>query len=247
MGPRHPNPLWHTRLSNRIRQNPAPYLPYSIGEFHTSTKPKCRVCWDTLDEEIAPMPCGHYWCGSCITKAFASVKNESQWPVVCIGWTSCSIPFDTAKAFLGHEEIRRLVPLIEEFDAPALGRTYCSNVRCGIFIPRREAKDRIAHCQACQTDTCSDCKGPAMEPILVRYQTKANNNFSSYRTKINGSDAHDVARCTRKALVVVAYNVFADTNFAIAAQDPTSLASARITITSSLAPKAEIKSRYPTR
>lgn len=44
-----------------------------------------------------------------------------------------------------------------------MGRTYCSNVRCGIFVPRREAKDRTAHCQACQTDTCSDCNGPAHE------------------------------------------------------------------------------------
>ena len=44
-----------------------------------------------------------------------------------------------------------------------MDRVYCSNTRCGILIARRDTQDRIAHCEACQTDTCSDCKGAAHE------------------------------------------------------------------------------------
>lgn len=128
-------------------------------------KPRCRICWEELYEATTPMPCGHYWCAACVRQACNGVRNESQWPIRCskIFGSSCCIPFDAAKPFLPDKEIQRLTPLIEEFDSPKLGRTYCSNRRCGIFVPRREAQDRIAHCQACQTNTCSDCKGPAHE------------------------------------------------------------------------------------
>jgi hypothetical protein len=124
---------------------------------------KCMVCWENLDDKTAPMPCGHFWCASCIVQAFTSIRNESQWPVKCSSSFSsrCGISFDTAKPFLQDEEIQRLTPLIEEFNTPSLSRTYCSNIRCGIFVPRIEAKDRIAHCRACRTNTCSDCNGPA--------------------------------------------------------------------------------------
>lgn len=128
-------------------------------------KPRCRICWEELDAETAPMPCGHRWCRSCVVRACKGVRNESQWPIRCSSHfgTSCYISFDTVKPFLPHSEIQRLAPLIEEFESPKLGRTYCSNRRCGIFVPRGKAQDRIAHCQACQTNTCSDCKGPAHE------------------------------------------------------------------------------------
>jgi len=144
----------------------SPYLRDSDLELLTATeeeKPRCRICWEELVGTPSPMPCGHHWCTPCIVKACHNVRNESQWPIACSRYfaSSCFLTFDTAKPFLSNEEIQRLASLIEEFESPKLGRTYCSNRRCGIFVPRREAKDRIAHCQACQTKTCSDCKGSA--------------------------------------------------------------------------------------
>lgn len=126
-------------------------------------KPRCRICWEGLENEPSPMPCGHFWCASCVVQAYNSIRNESQWPIRCskVFGYSCYISFDAAIPSLPDKEIQRLTPLIEEFDSPKLGRTYCSNRRCGIFVPRKEAQDRIAHCQACQTNTCSDCKGLA--------------------------------------------------------------------------------------
>lgn len=88
-------------------------------------KPRCRICWEGLEEKPSAMPCGHYWCASCVRQACKSVRNESQWPIRCskIFGSSCHISFNAAKPFLPHKEIQRLTPLIEEFESPKLGRS----------------------------------------------------------------------------------------------------------------------------
>lgn len=108
------------------------------------------------------MPCGHFWCSSCIVRRFTRIRNQTEWPVRCHP-TSCVISLETAKSFLQDEDIRRLTPLIEEFETAVMDRVYCSNTKCSTFIARRDTESRIAHCEACQTDTCSDCKGTAHE------------------------------------------------------------------------------------
>lgn len=108
------------------------------------------------------MPCGHYWCASCIVQRFTKIRNQTEWPVRC-HHTKCIISLDTAKPFLRDEDIQRLIPLIEEFETAVMDRVYCSNTKCSIFIPRKDTENRIAHCEACQSDTCSDCKGAAHE------------------------------------------------------------------------------------
>ncbi|CAD0101060.1 unnamed protein product [Aureobasidium mustum] len=146
------------------QQNRSKKLTATVQEKKPA-QPKCTACWTELDESTTPMPCGHYWCSSCIVRRFTKIRNQTDWPVRChqTVLTDCTISLDTAKPFLQDEDIRRLIPLIEELETPVMDRVYCSNNRCGIFIARRDTQDRIARCEACQTDTCSTCKGAAHE------------------------------------------------------------------------------------
>lgn len=140
-------------------------LPTSSTKLATTVQenkpeqPKCTACWIDLDQSTIPIPCGHYWCSSCIVRRFTKIRNQVEWPVRC--HSGCTIPLDTAKSFLQDGDIRTLTPLIEEFETAVMDRVYCSNTKCSILVARRDNESRLAHCEACQTNTCPDCKGAA--------------------------------------------------------------------------------------
>lgn len=125
-------------------------------------QPKCTACWTELDQSTMPMPCGHCWCSLCIVRRFTKIRNQTEWPVRC-HHTNCIITLETAKPFLLDADIQRLTPLIAEFETAVMDRVYCSNTKCSIFVARRDNESRVTHCEACQTNTCSDCKGAAHE------------------------------------------------------------------------------------
>lgn len=159
--PEHPS-KWPSDWSlANTRQNCSLQVPVNVEEEQPA-QPKCTACWTELNESTTSMPCGHYWCSSCIVRRFTKIHNQTEWPVRC-HHTSCIISLDTAKPFLRDEDIQRLTSLIEELETAVMDRVYCSNTKCSTFIPRKDTENRIAHCEVCQTNTCSDCKGAAHE------------------------------------------------------------------------------------
>ncbi|KAJ0413966.1 hypothetical protein BJY00DRAFT_321444 [Aspergillus carlsbadensis] len=119
---------------------------------------RCVACQDDVDPlDIAPLPCSHEYCRSCITELFElSLANESLFPPRCCRTT---IDLDLARIFLPETLVQLYETKKVEFETP--DRTYCCAKSCSAFIPPTLIKRNVATCPACQFTTCRACKGRA--------------------------------------------------------------------------------------
>lgn len=118
----------------------------------------CQACCDEYGEpSLVAMPCNHYWCHDCLSRACSYVRNESDLPIRCD--EGCRIPEDLALHVLPQEEARIFEEKLKELYTPTRERYYCGNKDCGEFIPPdNQATDVLAICQMCGHSTCKQCR-----------------------------------------------------------------------------------------
>ncbi|KAG9940647.1 hypothetical protein KCU85_g9909, partial [Aureobasidium melanogenum] len=132
----------------------------------------CHVCFETAEEEnMVTLPCDHYWCLDCISRACSYVHNEFDKRIICND--NCDLPFELALEVLPEAESKRLKSKLEEFEIPPKERVYCASKDCGEFIPPvSQPIDILAKCEKCGHSTCKlcralghegECEGPSKE------------------------------------------------------------------------------------
>ncbi|KAG9695942.1 hypothetical protein KCU95_g8403, partial [Aureobasidium melanogenum] len=118
----------------------------------------CHVCFETTEEEkMVALPCDHYWCLDCISRACSGVQHDIDKRIVCDD--NCNVPLELALEVLPEAESRRLKSKLEEFEIPPKERFYCANKDCGEFIPPvPQPIDILADCEKCGHSTCKLCR-----------------------------------------------------------------------------------------
>ncbi|KAH0359346.1 hypothetical protein KCU65_g10010, partial [Aureobasidium melanogenum] len=118
----------------------------------------CHVCFETTEEEnMVALPCDHYWCLDCLSRACSGVKHDIDKSIVCDD--KCDVPLQLALEVLPEAESKRLKSKLEEFEIPSRERFYCANKDCGEFIPPvSQPLDILAECEKCGHSTCKLCR-----------------------------------------------------------------------------------------
>jgi hypothetical protein len=117
---------------------------------------ECVVCAeDFLSTHTVTLACEHTWCRDCMTAQFEeATRNEGAWPPKCCRQ---DIPLpQVAQLLVAGIRARFAAKSIEW---ATINRTYCHNPACASFIPPSDIEDRRGLCQACTSETCTECKG----------------------------------------------------------------------------------------
>lgn len=120
-----------------------------------SDEHQCSVCFENYrTASMVPLPCGDQYCIECLKSVFLNaVVDETLFPPRCCRQ---SIPLRYIQQELSSQELNTFRSAAVEFSTR--DRTYCSNLRCGIFIPPTEIAKGKAQCPQCFTETCTACK-----------------------------------------------------------------------------------------
>ncbi|KAG9589939.1 hypothetical protein KCU77_g6528, partial [Aureobasidium melanogenum] len=118
----------------------------------------CQACLDSHDTEtLVVLPCDHYWCQDCLSRACSNIRNEIDTKVRCDN--DCIVPLEFALGVLPEAESRRLKSKLEELETEPRERFYCANRDCGEFIPPiSRGNDIAAKCGKCGQSTCKLCR-----------------------------------------------------------------------------------------
>jgi hypothetical protein len=116
----------------------------------------CVTCRDAFRfSELVRCPCGDLYCFECLKSLFMrSIKDETLFPPRC-----CveGIPLLMIEGKLSDEELSNFESAIIEFTT--IDRTYCAQKDCGRFVPPNPTHSGHVVCAACNTETCTYCKG----------------------------------------------------------------------------------------
>jgi hypothetical protein len=118
----------------------------------------CQACCDGFEEEtLVSMPCDHYWCHDCISRACTNIRNDRDLPMRC--GLECEIVEYLALEALPQDEAKVFAKKLRELDTPTHERYYCGNRECGEFIPptNKQTGDH-ALCGSCGCSTCKSCR-----------------------------------------------------------------------------------------
>ena len=131
---------------------------YYVVIIDTFSRVNCVNCGDSFrDHETLNAPCGHYFCGDCLTAMVeAFTRNESLFPLRCCQDDPISIEEVIPNLSL---ELRILFQQKhEEFSILPKNRVYCSNSTCSTFLGSSEDLVSKIGCPSCLVDTCPQCK-----------------------------------------------------------------------------------------
>ncbi|KAE8391180.1 hypothetical protein BDV23DRAFT_171774 [Aspergillus alliaceus] len=119
------------------------------------TESKCCTCYDTFpSSETIRLECGDIYCTDCLKGFFIrATKDEQLFPPRCCRQ---NIPVSAIAAKMTTEELHVFASAEVEFSTK--NRVYCSNLRCGRFIPPSRIIWNRAQCGSCQYSTCAICK-----------------------------------------------------------------------------------------
>ena len=130
----------------------------SVASTEETDRPAilCIVCQEyRAQTETLEAPCQHNYCRDCLSELFeASTEGESLFPPRCC---RKDIPLEFALSLLSGE----LVSLFEKksVEFSSTNRTYCAGIECSEFIPPGQIINNVGACSACQSKTCTLCKG----------------------------------------------------------------------------------------
>lgn len=118
----------------------------------------CHACFESFEKEtLVALPCDHYWCRDCLSRACSNVRNDIDKEIRCDA--ECVVPLDLAVEVVPEAESKRLKSKLEEFERPPKERYYCANRECGEFIPPVFRKfGPLAECKKCGYSTCKLCR-----------------------------------------------------------------------------------------
>lgn len=123
------------------------------GKAVEETRPCVSCAEDQPLSSIAELPCGHYYCSTCLNQIFKNATTEElSYPPRCCKPISLAI----AAPYLDWEIAKNFLRKQMEFEAKV--KTYCSNKECLAFIPPDYIEGKEARCPKCKGKTCSMCK-----------------------------------------------------------------------------------------
>ncbi|KAL2871417.1 E3 ubiquitin-protein ligase [Aspergillus lucknowensis] len=123
-----------------------------------NTKAQCCVCYDSspVCRMIQLKNCSHIYCADCLKTLFLrATKDQSLFPPRCCRE---EIPLLLVEADMSEHELGEFESAAIEYTTK--DRTYCSNIRCGKFIPPSRITADQAECDVCNSSTCTMCKEP---------------------------------------------------------------------------------------
>lgn len=118
----------------------------------------CQACLESHEKDtLVTLPCNHYWCRNCLSRACSNVRNENDLPIACDA--ECTVPKEVALEVLPSAESGLLESKFQELETPTRERFYCANRACGEFIPPIFQGINIpAKCEKCGQSTCKLCR-----------------------------------------------------------------------------------------
>ncbi|KAI0843607.1 hypothetical protein F5Y06DRAFT_7470 [Hypoxylon sp. FL0890] len=118
----------------------------------------CASCKESKNvSDLIIAPCGHPYCRQCLRELFENaVSNEASFPARCCHQR---IHLEPNIQYLEEDLVRQYRAKAVEYSS--VQRIYCHQLRCSAFIPPEDRTNNDALCRACQSHTCTLCKGPA--------------------------------------------------------------------------------------
>jgi len=126
--------------------------------YRDSKKHRCTACQEYQELlKIARAPCGHEYCEDCLRNLFeSSMTDESLFPPRCC---KQPIPPGAVRIFLTRELIDQYE--LKKVEFGTTNRTYCSSLRCSVFLRKEDIEGDRGTCQDCGIVTCTMCKAEA--------------------------------------------------------------------------------------
>jgi len=125
----------------------------AFDKFHDEHQ--CAVCFEEYRiTSMFSLSCGDWYCVDCLKTLFLNATtDETLFPPRCCRQL---IPLEYIQRELSINELRAFRDSEIEFSTH--DRTYCSNLRCGKFIPPVDIAGDRAECPRCFDITCTACK-----------------------------------------------------------------------------------------
>jgi hypothetical protein len=149
-----------TRLRFRRRRS---VLSSSSAESASAIR-ACVCCCEEFDQSnpSRSLPCGHSYCNTCLrVMVNQATTDESRMPPRCC---TQPIPSDVVQSlFITDEQKDAFLRKVVEFSVPCEYRVFCTNRRCGEFIPPRHHPKHpfVAVCTKCKIHVCTLCRRDA--------------------------------------------------------------------------------------
>jgi len=126
----------------------------ALDEFPKENR-QCCTCYDNFRPiDVIKLQCKHIFCAGCLKGLFLrATKDESLFPPKCCRQ---HIPLSLVRGRMSAEDHQEFVDAELEFST--VERTYCSNLRCGKFIPPSQIRADRAECTRCGASTCKMCQ-----------------------------------------------------------------------------------------
>ncbi|KAF2650995.1 putative ariadne RING finger, partial [Lophiostoma macrostomum CBS 122681] len=127
----------------------------SLAFDRLSQQFECAVCLEMFyATSIVVLPCRDRYCVGCLKQLFLrATRDEGAFPPRCC---SQAIPIDSIKIELSEAELKAFHKAKVGYTSQ--DRTYCSEPRCGSFIPSSSIHAAKATCPDCRNQTYTMCK-----------------------------------------------------------------------------------------
>jgi hypothetical protein len=151
--------IWEKDEDHIIESEAGPSMAYAERQSRAldqlAEEHQCEVCFTNFRAaNLVSLPCGMRYCKQDLQGLFVrATTDETLYPPRCCGE---SIPLQLIQPELSVDELQAFREAEVEFTTT--NRTYCSNVRCGKFVPPVDITDGRAACKSCDMDTCTLCK-----------------------------------------------------------------------------------------
>lgn len=150
------------RIANYLRRQPVEMS--SSTDKISNMAPRsvhykaCHACFEIFDKEtLVALPCDHYWCRDCLSRACSNVRNDIDKKIRCDA--ECEVPLEFAVEVLPEAESKRLKSKMQELEIHPRERFYCANRNCGEWIPPVfQEVENLAKCGKCGQSTCKLCR-----------------------------------------------------------------------------------------
>lgn len=129
-------------------------------EVQPVRRQECVACSNLFPHDrTIQLPCKHFYCVACSKQLFKNaIKDQEAYPPRCCRQ---NIPPAIVQPHMSKKEQQAFNDAVIEWNTS--NRVYCSNKRCGKFVPpgSYDMEGSRAGCQKCGTRTCVHCKGNA--------------------------------------------------------------------------------------
>lgn len=112
---------------------------------------ECVICTDSFPKTQLVRPCEHFYCRGCLAELFQRAIKDKQQPHCC----KRILPLNLVSRQLGAAFVKQYHLFELEITDP--NPLYCSNRKCGAFVPPQNIHGDIGVC-TCKGRTCRHCR-----------------------------------------------------------------------------------------